>query len=498
MYAWFAGAFERCLDLCDAVQPHDAAATVHVALLKARALLRLDRTSEALGVLRDAAGIPSGNDEAITLRMLTGTAHVRSGDVAQGLELLLSAQRDAATAHHTIRSEIALDIANAHYARREFDAAERALAMVDTHSDIVSARALEHRGWIASTRTDGDGAVAMFTAALEALDRCRQYDRVLEANCIRALAHLAVERLDRATWEIVEERRARLDWSASGLAQPAFWIAYCAAAYAMDALGNPAKAAQEARNAERVAPTAAYRVQARCKRAALARAAGEPISERDHTESAAELFLTLKPAELTGDEVIVPLVLAEALANIARADEARSALDTFLRSARRSSVLSMTHSPTTFAYQRLVEGAVGDAAGERRIAVKRYREAFERYAQIGYRRRAIQAALCLIRLTGDQTAQAYVRTEARRLGVQSWLRREVEKTKIETIKLTAVQREVLSLICRGKSNPEIARSRKRSLHTIRNLVSRLFEVFEVSSREELAVECVRRGLYTPG
>jgi DNA-binding CsgD family transcriptional regulator len=60
-----------------------------------------------------------------------------------------------------------------------------------------------------------------------------------------------------------------------------------------------------------------------------------------------------------------------------------------------------------------------------------------------------------------------------------------------------VQREVLGLICQGKSNPEIARLRKRSLHTIRNLISRLFEVLEVSSREQLAVECVRRGLYTP-
>ena len=50
------------------------------------------------------------------------------------------------------------------------------------------------------------------------------------------------------------------------------------------------------------------------------------------------------------------------------------------------------------------------------------------------------------------------------------------------------------LICQGKSNPEIARLRNRSLHTVRNLVVRLFEIFEVKSREELAVECVRRGL----
>ncbi len=60
-----------------------------------------------------------------------------------------------------------------------------------------------------------------------------------------------------------------------------------------------------------------------------------------------------------------------------------------------------------------------------------------------------------------------------------------------------MQREVLVLICQGKSNPEIARVRRRSLHTIRNLVARLFEVLDVKSREELAVEGVRLGLYTP-
>ena len=74
------------------------------------------------------------------------------------------------------------------------------------------------------------------------------------------------------------------------------------------------------------------------------------------------------------------------------------------------------------------------------------------------------------------------------------MRRKVDALSARGAKLTDVQREVLALICQGKSNPEIARLRNRSLHTVRNLVVRLFEIFEVKSREELAVECVRRGL----
>ncbi|MBV8369221.1 MAG: response regulator transcription factor [Candidatus Eremiobacteraeota bacterium] len=479
------------------MRARDAASRLNLMLLRARALLRLDSAAEALQVLSDACAVPAGSDESLTLRMLTGAAHVRAGEVERGLQILTDARRDADGAHSTIRSEIVLNVALAHYALRNLDAAEKSLRHVDTKSDIVYARALEYRGWIALTRADAEAATRLFVNALETLDRCRHYDRFLEANCIRALAHLAVDRLDRSTWSIVEERRARVDWSVNGLGQPNFWIAYCAATYALDVQGNVLRAAREARAAERGAPTAAARVQALCKRAAVARYAGEPLSATDHAEAAAELFATLKPPDLSGDDAIVPLVLAEQLANASLGDAARAALDTFSRYARKSSVLSMTHSPYTQAFHRLVEGAVSEAAGEKRAAIRRYREAFELYATHADVRRALDAALRLTRLSADRRAAEYAQAHARKLAPQSWMRKELEKSKTPAVKLTAVQREVLLLICRGKSNPEIGRLRKRSLHTIRNLVSRLFEIFEVSSREELAVECVRRGLYTP-
>ena len=97
----------------------------------------------------------------------------------------------------------------------------------------------------------------------------------------------------------------------------------------------------------------------------------------------------------------------------------------------------------------------------------------------------------------DISPHRHADTHTRRLSAQSWLRREAHAANERTLRLTTVQREVLALICQGKSNPDIAHSRKRSLHTIRNLVARLFVIFGVSSREELAVECVRRGLYAP-
>jgi DNA-binding CsgD family transcriptional regulator len=497
MRAWFAGAFERCLELCVAARPRDAESKMHVALITARALLRLERPDEALTVLRDAAAIPCKTDEAMTVRMLTGTAYVRRGDLERGLDVLVAVQADAAGAHRTIRSEIALNVALAQYGRGHFDEAERALNAVESDSDIVFARALQYRGWLAFARADSARATTFFAGALQQLDRCRHYDRFVEVGCIRALAHLAVERLDRRTWSIVEERRARMEWPGTELAEARFWITYCAATFASDVQGNLLAAAREAREAQRLAPTDAYRVQAQCKRAAIARCAGEPLSQRDHVDAAAEMYATLKPGELAGDEAIIPLILAEQLANAGCAREASSAYDTFVKFSRTSPTVWVRRWPTTYAYQRLVEATVLECNGERRTAVRRYREAFDLYVKLGYKRRAVAAALRLASLNAAPDSGRFAEIHTRRLPAQSWLRREAHAANEPALRLTTVQRDVLALICQGKSNPAIAAARKRSLHTIRNLVARLFVIFAVSSREELAVECVRRGLYAP-
>ncbi len=496
MRAWFEGAFERCLELCAAARPRDPKSKLHLILTSARALLRLERSDDALNVLRDAAGIPCETDEAMTLRMLTGAAHVRGGDLERGLEILIAVQADAAGAHRTIQSEIALNVALAHYLRGHFDEAERALNAVESDADIVFARSLEYRGWLAFVRGDSARATAFFVSALRASDRCRHYDRFLEVGCIRSLAHLALERMDRRTWSIVEERRGRMGWSGSQLAVAQYWITYNASAFASDVQGDALAAAREAREAERIAPTDAYRVQARCKRSAVARCVGESLSQRDHVEAAADIYATLDSSELSGDEAIIPLILAEELANAGCTSEARAAFDDFMKTSRNSAVWARRW-PTTYAYQRLVEAMVLECAGDRRTAVRRYQEAFDLYVKLGYKRRAIGAALALARLSSAPEAARFADVQTRRLPAQSWLRREATAVNEPTLSLTDVQREVLALICQGKSNPDIARLRKRSLHTIRNLVARLFVVFSVSSREELAVECVRRGLYAP-
>jgi DNA-binding CsgD family transcriptional regulator len=494
--AWFAGDFELCLQLCDGVRLRDDLTRIHVSLLKARALIRLDRLKEAIAVLSDCRTSSDGSDESITTQMLLGVTHVRSDEVDTGLAILRSAQRNSGRVHRTIRSELALHIALGHYCRHDLDAAEQSLHLVEDDTDLVYARAIQYRAWIAGARGNSEQSGALFIQALEAFDRCLHHDRFFEANCLRALAHIAVERLDPRTWDFVRARRARIDWSADSLSEPHFFIAYCAAAYMLDVEGDPLEAAREARRSERIAPNPALRVQARCKRASIARRVGEDISHADHLNSAAELFHELSPSDFAGDAKIVPLVLAEELAGV-RCGEARSLFALYSALPPMASKRALAHSPATLAYRYLVEGHILEQSGQTDAAAKAYRSAFSIFKRTGYTRRGTMVALRLWKLTANSDAYAYAVEATSHLSPRAWLRREVEAAKSQTIRLTDVQREVLALICQGKSNPEIARMRKRSLHTVRNLVARLFEIFAVTSREELAVEGVRKGVYTP-
>ena len=499
MGAWFAGSFERCLELCDAVRHRDPATRTNIALLRARALLRLDRADAALQTLRDAAAIPVGTDEWITTRMLTGAAHVRrgeAGDIDEGLAILLSANADAGAVHPTIRSELALNVGLAHYSRRDFDAADRALSAVARDADIVYARAMHARARIAMARGKNDRATTLFSLALQQLDECRHHDAYFEANTTRILAHLALDRLDREAWSVVADRRTRIDASADGLAEPLFWVAYCACAFHLDVEGDVLGAAREARLAEALAPTDACRVLARCRRAVVARRAGEPNAHRDHVESAYELFSTLRVDELSVDEKLAPAVLADELANI---DVSRASAMLAVHGALAPpQPIYMSQSPSNEAFRALMEATVAEHRGDTPVALERYRRAFELYARIRNLRRSAMAASRIAHLSGDRKMREYADKTTAHLSAQSWMRAEVASLTSRGAKLTDVQREVLALICKGKSNPEIARLRKRSLHTVRNLVARLFEIFEVKSREELAVECVRRGLVGRG
>jgi len=495
--AWAAAEYERCLQLCSAAQT-DGAARVNHAVLRARALLRLGRHAD---VARGLNALLSHEDldVRLTVRGLIGVARVRSGD-ASALSLLQAALADAATASIGVRSEMAINVALAYYAQGDYAAADASLDLVAPNTDIVYARALEFRGWTALARGDQERATAWFMKELDTHDRCNERDRYMEVNCTQALAALALERFDWTAWAVVARRRARLEWSASSLQEHRMFVAMRAAVWAYDVEGDPQQAAWEARCAEEWAPSEAFRVQALCCRAAVARKAREPISQRNHVEVAYRLFNGLRRPLGRGDESMVPLVLAEELANAGRAGDAREMLEVF-RTRSISPVISMSHDPRVAGFERLVEGQVFEAEGSFSEAIAAFREAFEFFSGTGSLRRSLTAAVRLLRLSPDDTyLWQHVDLVVARTAKGSWIVSLADglRRAHAARRLTAVQRAYLRLLCDGKSNPEIARLRMRSVNTVRNQVATLFETFDVQSRAELVAQCARLGILDSG
>ena len=493
--AWLTGDAERVLQLLGT----KTARTPRAVLLRARALLRLRRAREAIALLEAIAPDGITPAERATAAMLLGTAYARSGDAERGLGILRAVLNDAGAADPAIRSEILLGIALAHYQRREFEAAAAALDEVDPGSDIVYARALECRGWIAKSRNDFGATVAAFEASLAQLDRCRQFDRFLEANLIATLSYIAVELLDFTRWDALLERAAQVRWESSGLEYNRFWLELNRSV-ADETAGRPREALQAARNAAAYAPSQAFRLFAECRRAAVLFAYGELLGVED---LAAAIRAELDAVDLRllheFEEINLPVMVAETLALIgdgAGAARALQRLDTMS-----AAQLALLHDePMKRAYLAFVEGLAADANNDAFRARHRYRDALRTFTEIGMTRRTLLAALRLGALTGDPALPAFVEERVRALPAGSWIRAESARlaawhSDTQLAQLTRAEREVIELLYEGKSTAEIAAVRGRSAQTIRNTVSRLMRAFGVDNRQALIKECSRRGAF---
>ncbi|HZO92583.1 MAG TPA: LuxR C-terminal-related transcriptional regulator [Candidatus Baltobacteraceae bacterium] len=498
MRAWFAGDFEDCLALCERVRPDGIEMRSEIALLRARALLRVARPQEAIDVVRSVFVAHGTLDASLTARMLLGQAYVRLGDAERGLAILEEARGASAAAHPTIRSEIALGIALAHYGVRRLDEAERALDEVSPDADIVHARALEYRAWIAAARSDYAQATEHFRAVLQRLDACRHRDRFLEANATFGLAAFTAERLDRQGWLIVEHRRARIEWSGSALNGLQSVIAL-AASKMYDIDGRVREALQAAREAEAVAPNAGYALLAQCRRAAVFRLAGERFAHADAAARLRDALDALDPAAWR-DTAQHNLLLAVA-EEVAYAGDVLSARALLKRYAElpASPLFSLSGNTIETALRAFVEAVIADVEGAYGVAHRHYRDAFRLFAKVGYERRALLTALRLGELTGHAYLFEYVDHALRKLAHGSPLRERGRRMNPELndpvlTALSLPERSVLKLLCDGKTTREIASARRRSAQTIRNTVSRILRAFAVPDRAALVRECVRRGI----
>jgi DNA-binding CsgD family transcriptional regulator len=496
--AFFEGSFEACLATCDRIVVRDEPLRFELSLLRARVLLRLDRADKAIEALRACAYTPTSLDGLLTAEMLLGAAYFRLGQHERGEAILAEAHRRCETVHPTIRAELTLNLGIAWYYMGRGAAADTMLAGVPADADIIHARALEYRGWIASAAGRFDIAASWFRSALACIEQCRWRDRFVEANVLQGLATLSAELLDTTGWDAAERRIAGFDWSADGIARPRFWVSFYASMM-REALGDEQGARDWARRAEEQAPNAGYRAMALCRTASIFHGFGERRAHLEFALRAKQLYEAINARELAPDQQQLPVVIAELLANANAYDDAQR-LMTHYREIIAPTVTSVAGDDRFVAQRHVVEASICEARGDRNGAVRSFTSALPLFIKARYRRRAAAVALRLAHLTGANRYVRYVAAALRDADSRFWMASDLAGMHDDTTApaLTDNQRVILTLVAQGKTYKEIGQTLGRSWKTVNNSVEQLRAKFGVGSRGELVAEAMRRGIVDVG
>jgi DNA-binding CsgD family transcriptional regulator len=494
--AFFDGDFESALDACERVHARDAAAKFEVAALRARILLRFDRPERAIDALRAAAFSSLSVDQHATAQMLLGAAYVRLGQSERGVALLIQAQQSCVDAHPTIRAEVALNLGIARYREGLYAEAEALFASVPRDSDIVYARALEYRGWLAQDHGHVAAAAQWFSDTFDALARCAHQDRYLEASAMYGLAMLSPGLMLLEQWPSVQRRIHGFDWSVSGVLRWRFWI-LVAASMMCEALGDIDQARDFARDAELLAENDGYRTVALCRIAEIFRGLRQGDAQREFAARARLTYEQLNIRNLESDLQQVPLYVAQQLLHAGATHDASTLLAQYRDVIAPTLRMPPGDVERFEALERSLAASIHEARGERPRAVQEFTTSFRVSARMGDRRQATEIALHLARLTGKKHYIDYASDVLRNAGSAFWMTRELSAIQAgEGPHLTATESAVLQLLTAGKTYKEIATERGVSVKTVDHRVQTLFRKFSVHSRSELAAEALRRSLAT--
>jgi DNA-binding CsgD family transcriptional regulator len=461
-------------------------------VLRARIHVRVDRGDRALEALRNVAFETLSLDQLVVAQMLHGAAYVRLGQKERGAALLREAMEKANDAHATVRAEVALQLGIALFRLGSYADAEELFASVDAGQDVVHAHALEYRGWTAHARGDFAQAAQWFRETLRALMSCRRRDRYVEAKALYGLTAMCPELLSVEDWSRIEPRVRRFDWTLDGLAPWRFWV-YIGSSFMYEMAGDADSARRWARRAETIAGTEGHRVAALCRLAAVFRGLGHAPAHAEFVERAQALYETLDLRALSVDLQHLPLFLAEEVAYTDAYDAAEALLAQY-----RDIILSALKSSSGdleqyAAKERSVEGALHQARGNVREAIRCLSSAYRTFVRRDYRRHATLVALHLTRLSGQSRYAIYAEKALRETHPDFWMTRDLRALRRGTgPALTETEAAILRLIAHGHAYKEIAASRGVSVKTVGNHVAALFRKFAVHSRGELASEAFRQ------
>lgn len=390
------------------------------------------------------------------------------------------------------RGELAYARASSAFQRGDVLAMESAL--MSAASDV--SRELQHgllhmRAWAASLRRD----YVKHARLLERLTREVGYSDIsLVANCAQALAHVSREVYTTGTYELVTELVEHLPWT-EDLADVRF-LTLRSLAWAHALRGSHREAQRMMHEVRDLAPTQSWIVACYADQAYLARMAGNDVASDSLLEHAINVARRTSWDGATEERVGL-LNLIELAADYDR-PAARELVAIYERIRKPiATTLALRHDKRLEAMEHHAIGAAlaatQDPAGEQRL-----RAAFEAFTPMRYAWRSAAAALRLHSLTNDKLWLERA-TEAVRDFPESAVARELRRRLMGSddpryAALTARQRRVFALLCRGYSDAAIAKEMEIAVNTVKNHVAAIRVRFEAESRSQVIAMAREAGL----
>lgn len=481
---FLSGDFEACLATLESQTSPSAV------ILRARALIRVDRVSDARLLL---ANVAPDADSAAEHYAYLASALYRSSDFA-GAHMVLQrslqcckTERDLAL--YSFHSAFAL------WAEGRITEAEAFIPQCA--GPHLRTLALELHAWIASAQQEYIVAAGRFHAALQSSLKDPEPDMLLRAKILWALTHIACEM---HLPHLLSDIRKGLDSlpDTPGIRIPKMHACrYTAWCHAIG--GDFSEAFRLIRLAARLCGEDAWKVTALCERAYLARSVYGSDVAQEYIAEAREIADATPWMDTLGEERVGLLYLAHLLA-ASDVLGAREYLETY--NALKPARADMAHEkdPCARAFECYVNASVDQASGDVISSSENYAKAYAIYRRAGYVWKAILSALGKADLTGGNRAYAEYADAQLRAFPNSWLRSLIQEKiarfdiATDIPQFTEIQREILRGICAGKTDKTIAADIFRSYATVRHHLHHLMELTGAKNRADLAAYCTRKGL----
>jgi DNA-binding CsgD family transcriptional regulator/tetratricopeptide (TPR) repeat protein len=435
--------------------------------------------------------------ESAYLHMLLGEAYAVVGD-----ERSADSQLDAALgiAKATRNPEVIADVAyrlGRRYAvtGNQPDLAREYLQLVRKgRSDETRLNALHLESWILSREARARDQARVLMELLRSLDAHSTSHMEHRVRATQTLAALARELFVPEAVSIVERNLELVEWPSDF--DIVRFQATKALGWAKALQGDYFNAFRFLKQSASVAPDAAWRTMAICDRAYLARVRDQDLWFRQELSDAEESAGIANWEEREDESVVALLLLAELFAPV-NAAQASEYLARFHSIADIRDPRSLMRRDIRFeALVNYTSGVVDIELGNRKLGISRLRAAMKTYEQVGFEWRAARAAIHLYDATKKSAFLDLADKWLRNYG-SSWLSEELRSKRQsvgQSSGLSPMRDRVFRLLCKGKSNLEIASLLGISVSTVANHAKAVLKAFSVSSRHALMAEAIRRGM----